>query len=144
MGSQGVARLESGARAAYVVMGAGAVCVLALALGLLGPVTEDAFLILGGGAVAATVITCGAIVLSHVAVDESRGGAGGVPHRRRPRRGSGSSSAIFRAPRPCRISSLSGYVIIGMVSRRARPPSGNSRRRWNARRGHRVALWRFA
>ena len=43
-------------RAAYVVMGAGAVCVLALALGLLGPVTEDAFLILGGGAVAATVV----------------------------------------------------------------------------------------
>ena len=56
MESQGVARLESGARAAYVVMGAGAVCVLALAFGLLGPVTEDAFLILGGGAVAATVV----------------------------------------------------------------------------------------
>jgi diguanylate cyclase (GGDEF)-like protein len=59
MGRQGAARPgrgESGARLAYVVMGAGAVCVLALGLGLLGPVSDAAFLILGAGAVVATVV----------------------------------------------------------------------------------------
>ncbi len=48
--------VESGARVTYLVMGVGAVCVLALALGLLGPITDEAFLILGAGAVAATVV----------------------------------------------------------------------------------------
>jgi diguanylate cyclase (GGDEF)-like protein len=41
---------------AYVVMGVGALCALLLALGVLGPLTDDAFLILGGGAVVATVV----------------------------------------------------------------------------------------
>lgn len=41
---------------AYVVMGVGALCVLVLALGVLGPIAEDAFLILGVGAVVATVV----------------------------------------------------------------------------------------
>src|SRR5947208_166215 len=56
MGRQGLVRtgwVNSSGRAAYVVMVAGAVWVLALALGLLGPLTDDAFLILGAGAVAA-------------------------------------------------------------------------------------------
>jgi len=59
MGRDGVARsgwVESGARVTYVVMGAGAICVLALAFGLLGPVADEAFLILGAGAVAATLV----------------------------------------------------------------------------------------
>ncbi|MDQ6852688.1 MAG: hypothetical protein M3046_03195, partial [Actinomycetota bacterium] len=59
MERQGVARpgrIESGARVAYVVMGVGVLCVVALALGLLGPVTDAAFLILGGGAVVATLV----------------------------------------------------------------------------------------
>jgi diguanylate cyclase (GGDEF)-like protein len=37
-------------------MGAGAVCVFALALGVLGPFTDDAFLIFGAGAVVAAVV----------------------------------------------------------------------------------------
>lgn len=56
MKRQGVAWAESSARMAEVVMGAGALCVLLLALGVLGPLTDDAFLILGAGAVAATVV----------------------------------------------------------------------------------------
>jgi diguanylate cyclase (GGDEF)-like protein len=56
MKRQGVAWAESSARVAYVVMGAGALCVLLLALGALGPLTDDAFLILGAGAVVATVV----------------------------------------------------------------------------------------
>jgi diguanylate cyclase len=56
MKRQGVAWAESSARVAYVVMGAGALCVLLLALGVLGPLTDDAFLILGAGAVVATIV----------------------------------------------------------------------------------------
>jgi diguanylate cyclase len=59
MGRQGAARpgrIESGGRAASVVMGVGALCVLALALGLLGPLADAAFLILGGGAVVAMIV----------------------------------------------------------------------------------------
>jgi diguanylate cyclase (GGDEF)-like protein len=56
MERQGVAWVETSARVAYVVMGVGAACVGALALGLLGPLTDGAFLILGGGAVVATVV----------------------------------------------------------------------------------------
>src|SRR2546421_5327157 len=59
MGRQGLVRtgwVNSSGRAAYVVMVAGAMWVLALALGLLGPLTDDAFLILGAGAVAAAVV----------------------------------------------------------------------------------------
>jgi diguanylate cyclase (GGDEF)-like protein len=53
---QGIAWVDSGTRVAYVVMGFGALCVLLLALGVLGPLTNDAFLILGVGAVVATVV----------------------------------------------------------------------------------------
>jgi diguanylate cyclase (GGDEF)-like protein len=59
MGRDGGARpgwVESGARVSYVVMGVGAACVGALALGLLGPLADTAFLILGAGAVVATVV----------------------------------------------------------------------------------------
>jgi diguanylate cyclase (GGDEF)-like protein len=56
MKRQGVAWAESSARIAYAVMGAGAVCVLLLALGILGPITDDAFLILGAGALVATIV----------------------------------------------------------------------------------------
>jgi diguanylate cyclase len=59
MGRDGVARagwVESGARVTYVVMGVGVVCLSALALGLLAPVSDEAFLILGAGAVGATVV----------------------------------------------------------------------------------------
>ena len=56
MRRQGVAWAESSARVAHVVMGAAALCVLALALGLLGPFADDAFLILGAGAVIATAV----------------------------------------------------------------------------------------
>jgi diguanylate cyclase (GGDEF)-like protein len=59
MGRQGLVKtgwVDSSACAAYVVMAAGAMWVLALALGLLGPITDEAFLILGAGAVAAAVI----------------------------------------------------------------------------------------
>jgi diguanylate cyclase (GGDEF)-like protein len=56
MKRQGVAWVELGARVAYVVMGFGALCVLLLALGVLGPLTNDAFLILGVAAVFATVV----------------------------------------------------------------------------------------
>ena len=56
MKRQGVAWAETSARAAYVAMGAGAMCVLLLALGVLGPLSDDAFLILGAGAVVATIV----------------------------------------------------------------------------------------
>jgi diguanylate cyclase len=59
MGRDGGARpgwVESGARVSYVVMGVGAACVGALALGLLDPLADTAFLILGAGAVGATVV----------------------------------------------------------------------------------------
>jgi diguanylate cyclase len=56
MGRRGVAGGESRARVAYAVMGAGAICVLALALGLLGPLADAAFLILGAGAVVAMIV----------------------------------------------------------------------------------------
>jgi hypothetical protein len=97
-------------------MGAGAVCVLALALGLLGPVTEDAFLILGGGAVAATVvglrrnrpvarwpwmIIAAALVVFLI--------GGGV----REAFGSLGDLSSHRSPVPDLIT-LSGYVIIGI------------------------------
>jgi diguanylate cyclase (GGDEF)-like protein len=55
-GVAGTGRFESGARVAYVVMGVGAACVGALALGLLGPLADTTFLILGAGAVVATVV----------------------------------------------------------------------------------------
>ena len=56
MGLQGVAWRESGSRMAFAVMAAGAVCVLALAVGLLGPLADAAFLILGAGAVVAMIV----------------------------------------------------------------------------------------
>lgn len=56
MRRQGATWAESTARIAYVVMGVGAVWVLALALGVLGPLAEEAFLILGAGAVAAALV----------------------------------------------------------------------------------------
>ncbi len=61
MERQGVAWVETGARVAYVVMGVGAVCVAALALGLLGPLTDAAFLILGAGRSSPLLSVFGAI-----------------------------------------------------------------------------------
>jgi diguanylate cyclase (GGDEF)-like protein len=55
-GGAGPGWVESGARVSYVVMGVGAACVAALALGLLGPLADTTFLILGAGAVAATLV----------------------------------------------------------------------------------------
>src|SRR5262249_22570681 len=56
MRRQGVTWAESSARVTYVVMGAGLLCVLALWLGVPGPSPDGAFLVLGAGAVVATVV----------------------------------------------------------------------------------------
>src|SRR5438445_3349337 len=108
--------VETGARATYLVMGVGAVCVVALALGLLGPITDEAFLILGAGAVAATVvglrrnrpaarwpwvIIAAALIVFLV--------GGGV----REAFGSLGDLSADRSPVPDLIT-LSGYVIIGI------------------------------
>lgn len=115
-GVGGPAWVESGARVTYLVMGVGAACVLALALGLLGPLTDEAFLILGAGAVAATVvglrrnrpaarwpwvIIAAALIVFLV--------GGGV----REAFGSLGDLSADRSPVPDLIT-LSGYVIIGI------------------------------
>jgi diguanylate cyclase len=116
MRRQGVARTESSARVAYVVMGVGVACVVALATGLLGPVTDATFLILGAGALVATVVGIRRnrpavrwpwmVIASALVVFLVGGGI-------REAFGTLGDLSADRSPLPDLIT-LSGYVIVGI------------------------------
>jgi len=115
-GVAGPGWVESGARVTYLVMGVGAICVVALAFGLLGPVTDEAFLILGAGAVAATVVGLRRnrpaarwpwVIIAAALIVFLVGGSV------RDAVGSLGDLSAGRSPVPDLIT-LSGYVIIGI------------------------------